>query len=333
MDPLLEIEGLSVTFQSDSGPVKAVEDVSLDLMPGETLAIVGESGSGKSVTALAVMGLLGRAQMDARKLHFDGRSLLKLSPQEWRRIRGREIGMIFQDPMTSLNPVLTIGRQLTEMFELHMGQSGAEARKGAIELLERVGVPSPEARLSQYPHHFSGGMRQRVMIAMTMACRPKILIADEPTTALDVTIQAQILELLADLQRSFGMAIVMITHDLGVVAGIADRVAVMYSGRVVEAGPTDPVFDCPRMPYTRGLLGSIPRFDAPQSDLVAIPGQPPDPVRRPPGCAFAPRCALAQPECDAAQPDLRDVGPGHRAACIRTDITGKTPMISAGGLT
>lgn len=333
MDPLLAIEGLSVTFQSDAGPVRAVENVSLDLMPGETLAIVGESGSGKSVTALAIMGLLGRGQMEARKLLFDGRSLLKMSQPELRRIRGREIGMIFQDPMTSLNPVLTIGRQLTEMFELHLGQSGTDARKGAIELLERVGVSSPEARLSQYPHHFSGGMRQRVMIAMTMACRPKILIADEPTTALDVTIQAQILELLADLQRSFGMAIVMITHDLGVVAGIADRVAVMYSGRVVETGPTDPVFDSPRMPYTRGLLGSIPRFDAPQADLVAIPGQPPDPVRRPPGCAFAPRCALAQPACDAAPPELHDVGPGHRAACFRTDITATTPAIPARGLT
>lgn len=330
MKPLLEIEGLSVSFRSDTGPVTAVEDVSLTLSEGETLAIVGESGSGKSVTALAIMGLLGRGRMQARKLEFGGRSLLGMPEADLRRIRGREIGMIFQDPMTSLNPVLTIGRQLTEMFELHMGQSGAQARRGAIELLERVGVPSPESRLNQYPHHFSGGMRQRVMIAMTMACRPKILIADEPTTALDVTIQAQILELIADLQKSLGMAIIMITHDLGVVAGIADRLAVMYSGRVVEQGPTERVFDCPRMPYTRGLLASVPRFDAPQAELVAIPGQPPDPAHRPPGCAFAPRCALALADCTAAPPALRPLGGGQSAACIRTDATADVSLTAAG---
>lgn len=330
MAPLLDIEGLSVAFRSDTGPVTAVEDVSLTLSPGETLAIVGESGSGKSVTALAIMGLLGRGAMQARKLDFNGSSLLGMAPADLRRIRGREIGMIFQDPMTSLNPVLTIGRQLTEMFELHMGQTGAQARKGAIDLLERVGVPSAEQRLSQYPHHFSGGMRQRVMIAMTMACKPKILIADEPTTALDVTIQAQILELIADLQKSFGMAIIMITHDLGVVAGIADRLAVMYSGRIVEEGPTDQVFAQPRMPYTQGLLASVPRFDAPQAELVAIPGQPPDPARRPPGCAFAPRCALALPACDAAPPALRVLGAGQSAACIRADDTRDARLITAG---
>ncbi len=319
---LLEIEGLNVTFASDDGPVAAVEDVSLTLNPGETLAIVGESGSGKSVTALAAMGLVGRAALQARRLDFDGRSLLGLSDADWRRIRGREIGMIFQDPMTSLNPVLTIGRQLTEVFELHMGLSGTAARAGAIELLELVGVSSPASRLGQYPHQFSGGMRQRVMIAMAVACRPKLLIADEPTTALDVTIQAQILEIIADLQKTLGMAIIMITHDLGVVAGIADRVAVMYSGRVVEEGPTEAVFDAPRMPYTRGLLASVPRFDAVQTELIAIPGQPPDPTRRPPGCAFAPRCGLMRPDCNVARPALHAVGPGHRAACIRTDATG-----------
>jgi oligopeptide transport system ATP-binding protein len=321
MEPLLEIEGLSVTFRSDAGPVPAVEDVSLSLSPGETLAIVGESGSGKSVTALAMMGLLGRGAMAARRLDFGGRSLIGLSDADWGHIRGREIGMIFQDPMTSLNPVLTIGRQLTEVFELHMGLSGAAARDGAVELLERVGVPSATSRLGQYPHHFSGGMRQRVMIAMAVACRPRILIADEPTTALDVTIQAQILEIIADLQKSFGMAIVMITHDLGVVAGIADRVAVMYAGRVVEEGPTERVFAAPRMPYTRGLLASVPRFDDDAAELVAIPGQPPDPRHRPPGCAFAPRCGLAMAACDREQPALRPMGGGQSAACLRTDAT------------
>lgn len=321
MADLLQIEGLTVTFPSEDGPVPAVEDVSLTLSPGETLAIVGESGSGKSVTALAMMGLLGRATMQARRLDFDGRSLIGLTDSDWRHIRGREIGMIFQDPMTSLNPVLTIGRQLTEVFELHMRLSGKQARDGAVELLERVGVPSAASRLDQYPHHFSGGMRQRVMIAMAVACRPKILIADEPTTALDVTIQAQILEIIADLQKSFGMAIVMITHDLGVVAGIADRVAVMYSGRVVEEGPTDQVFAAPRMPYTRGLLASVPRFDAADTELVAIPGQPPDPMHRPPGCAFGPRCALATEACTREQPRLVRVGDGHHAACLRTDAT------------
>lgn len=333
MAPLLDIEALSVSFRSDTGPISAVEDVSLTLSPGETLAIVGESGSGKSVTALAIMGLLGRGTMQADKLDFNGRSLLGMPPAELNRVRGREIGMIFQDPMTSLNPVLTVGRQLTEMFELHMGQTGAQARKGAIDLLERVGVPSAEQRLSQYPHHFSGGMRQRVMIAMTMACRPKILIADEPTTALDVTIQAQILELIADLQKSFGMAIIMITHDLGVVAGIADRLAVMYSGRIVEEGPTDQVFAHPRMPYTQGLLASVPRFDAPQAELAAIPGQPPDPTRRPQGCAFAPRCALALPACDDAPPALKALGAGQSAACIRADDTRDARLADAGAWT
>ena len=224
--------------------------------------------------------------------------------------------MIFQDPMTSLNPVLTVGRQLTEMFELHMGLSGAAARKEAANLLGLVGVPSPEARLNDYPHHFSGGMRQRVMIAMAVACRPKLLIADEPTTALDVTIQAQILDIIAGLQREFGMAIIMITHDLGVVAGIADRMAVMYSGRVVEEGRTEDVFADPRMPYTRGLLGSVPRFDLDDAEMIPIPGSPPDPARRPAGCCFSPRCALAFDRCGREQPALMETGDGRRAACF-----------------
>jgi oligopeptide/dipeptide ABC transporter ATP-binding protein len=212
-----------------------------------------------------------------------------------------------------------------------MGLTGAAARDASVELLERVGVPSPAARLGQYPHHFSGGMRQRVMIAMAVACRPKILIADEPTTALDVTIQAQILDIIADLQKSFGMAIVMITHDLGVVAGIADRLAVMYSGRVVEEGPTDLVFAAPRMPYTRGLLASVPRFDSDEAELPAIPGQPPDPSKRPPGCAFAPRCDLALPDCTRERPVLRALGGGQSAACIRTDVTASAPRAPATG--
>ena len=333
--PLLDIDDLRTYFHTRAGTVRAVDGISLHVAEGETLGIVGESGSGKSVAMLSVLGLIPQppGRIESGRAVYDGVDLLHAPQSRLRRIRGSRITMIFQDPMTSLNPVLTIGRQLTEMFELHMGQTGAQARKGAIDLLERVGVPSAEQRLSQYPHHFSGGMRQRVMIAMTMACRPKILIADEPTTALDVTIQAQILELIADLQKSFGMAIIMITHDLGVVAGIADRLAVMYSGRIVEEGPTDQVFDQPRMPYTQGLLASVPRFDAPQAELVAIPGQPPDPARRPPGCAFAPRCALALPACDATPPALRALGAGQSAACIRTDDTRDAPLIHAGAWT
>ena len=322
MTPLLEVRNLGVSFDTERGVVKAVENVSLRLDAGETLAIVGESGSGKSVSALAILGLLGRRSVKAEAIRFGNADLLSLTDAQMRSIRGREISMIFQDPMTSLNPVLTIGRQLTEVFELHMGLTAAAARKEAINLLTLVGVPSPADRLSDYPHHFSGGMRQRVMIAMAVACRPKILIADEPTTALDVTIQAQILELISGLQREFGMAIIIITHDLGVVAGIADRMMVMYSGRVVEEGPTAEVFAEPKMPYTRGLLGSVPRFDLDGAPLLPIRGTPPDPMHRPAGCCFSPRCGMAFERCAGEQPLLHDLGSGRRAACFLAEGAG-----------
>lgn len=313
---LLDVHDLSVSFPSERGLVRAVENVTFSLDAGETLAIVGESGSGKSVSSLAVMGLLGKAEVKAQTMRFGDKNLLTLSDAEMRKVRGREIAMIFQDPMTSLNPVLSVGRQLSEMFELHMGLSGAAARKEVINLLSLVGVPSPAERLNDYPHHFSGGMRQRVMIAMAVACRPKILIADEPTTALDVTIQAQILDLIKGLQREFGMAIIMITHDLGVVAGMADRMIVMYSGRVVEEGRTDAVFASPQMPYTQGLLGSVPRFDLEDAPLTPIRGTPPDPMHRPDGCCFSPRCDFAFSRCLAEQPPLAQVGSARRAACF-----------------
>jgi len=322
MAPILSVRNLCVTFTSDRGVVPAVDGVSFDLDAGETLAIVGESGSGKSVSALAVMGLLARKTVKADAITFEGRDLLSASDAQMRAIRGKEIAMIFQDPMTSLNPVLTVGRQLSEMFELHMGLSGSAARKGSIELLRLVGVPSPEQRLNDYPHHFSGGMRQRVMIAMAVACRPKILIADEPTTALDVTIQAQILELMGKLQREFGMAVIIITHDLGVVAGLADRMVVMYSGRVVEEGPTDAVFASPKMPYTQGLLASVPRFDIDDAPLLPIRGTPPDPAHRPPGCCFSPRCDFAFQRCLSQSPPLYGVTATRQAACFLLDPAG-----------
>jgi len=326
---LLDVRNLSVSFKTERGPVPAVENVSFTLDAGETLAIVGESGSGKSVSALAVMGLLNPKSISADTLRFGTRDLLTLSDAEMRKIRGKEIAMIFQDPMTSLNPVLTVGRQLSEMFELHMGLSGAAARNAAIDLLALVGVPSPAQRVNDYPHHFSGGMRQRVMIAMAVACRPKILIADEPTTALDVTIQAQILELIAGLQREFGMAIIMITHDLGVVAGIADRMVVMYSGRVVEEGTTEAVFADPKMPYTKGLLGSVPRFDLDDAPLLPIRGTPPDPMHRPAGCCFSPRCDFVFDRCLTAQPALLGVGTDRRAACFRAHPVAMAERIEA----
>jgi oligopeptide/dipeptide ABC transporter ATP-binding protein len=315
MERLLDVEDLNVAFNTERGRIEVVQDVSFSLDAGETLAIVGESGSGKSVSALAIMRLLGKAEVRAKTLRFSGRDLLSASEAELRAMRGRQVAMIFQDPMTSLNPVLTVGRQLTEMFELHMGVRGGAARAAAADLLALVGVPSARDRLNDYPHHFSGGMRQRVMIAMAVACRPKLLIADEPTTALDVTIQAQILDIIAGIQREFGMAIIMITHDLGVVAGIAERMVVMYAGRVVEQGATEDVFAEPRMPYTRGLLGSVPRFDLDDAEMIPIAGTPPDPARRPPGCCFSPRCPLVFERCLVEQPVLSELAGRRSAAC------------------
>jgi oligopeptide transport system ATP-binding protein len=316
--PLLEVSGLSVQFASQGQTVRAVDDVSFTLDRGETLGIVGESGSGKSVTALALMRLVPTppGRITAGGVRFDGRDVMALDADALRDLRGREIAMIFQDPMTSLNPVLTVGRQLTEVMEEHLGMPPGPARDRAAELLAMVGIPDAARRLADYPHRFSGGMRQRVMIAMAMACRPRLLIADEPTTALDVTIQAQILELIRTLQRENGMAVIVITHDLGVVAGMTDRVAVMYGGRIVEQGPTEAVFADPRMPYTMGLLASIPRLDdVGAKRLTAIRGSPAVPVGDGARCRFAPRCDLATATCRQERPPLRALADGRLVAC------------------
>ncbi|MBM6581883.1 ABC transporter ATP-binding protein [Microvirga sp. BT689] len=318
MTPILSVSDLKVQFGSAENGVRAVDDVSFALERGETLGIVGESGSGKSVTGLSLLRLISKpGRVIGGSILFDGRDLLAMDEKEIRSVRGREISMIFQDPMTSLNPVLTIGRQLTEILEVQGGLTPGQARTRAVELLALVGIPSPERRLGDYPHHFSGGMRQRVMIAIAVACRPKLLIADEPTTALDVTIQAQILDILKSLQKEIGMALILITHDLGIVAGMADRIAVMYGGRIVEEGPTDPVFEDPRMPYTVGLLRSTPRLDRPEERrLRPIRGLPVAPRGEARFCRFAPRCDLVEPVCTREAPQLEAAGAeGQRAAC------------------
>jgi len=314
---LLEVRDLKTQFRGESGVVRAVDGVSFDLDAGKTLGLVGESGSGKSVTSLSILRLLGDAGRNAGgSIRFDGRELLSLSEEEMRKIRGDRIAMIFQDPMTSLNPYLRIGTQLGEVLQLHRGATRAEARAKSIEALERVGIPDPAARVDAWPHQLSGGMRQRVMIAMALLCRPAVLIADEPTTALDVTIQAQILELIADLQRTTGTAVLLITHDLGVVAGVADSVAVMYAGKIVESAPTAELFAKPSHPYTQGLLGSIPRIDAPRAEhLQAIRGLPPDLSAVPPGCPFHPRCEKAVEACTVEYPAVVTLSATHRAAC------------------
>lgn len=320
MPPILEVSDLQTHFRTPDGVVKAVDGVSFAVHKGETLGIVGESGSGKSVTSLSIMRLVPQpaGRIVGGQILFNGVDLLRRDEREMRRIRSKQIGMVFQDPMTSLNPVLTVERQLTETLELHMGLRGRAARRRAIELLDLVGIPAPERRLDDLPHQFSGGMRQRVMIAMALSCNPQLLIADEPTTALDVTIQAQILELIAKLQEELGMAVLLITHDLGVVAGMADRIIVMYAGRVVEAGPTETIFADPRMPYTIGLLQSIPRLDVERGHrLKPIRGLPPDLIELPADtCPFSPRCDFVQPTCQKQLPPMRAVGPDQDAACI-----------------
>jgi oligopeptide transport system ATP-binding protein len=319
--PLLSVTGLEVRFGDERRGVRAVDGVSFELRRGETLGIVGESGSGKSVTALSLIRLVSKpGRIVAGSVMLEGRDLLALSDRGIRDVRGREISMIFQDPMTSLNPVLTIGRQITEILEVQEGLQPAKARERAVELLRLAGIPAAERRLGEYPHNFSGGMRQRVMIAIAIACRPKLLIADEPTTALDVTVQAQVLDLLRDLQREIGMALILITHDLGIVAGMAERVAVMYGGRIVEEAPTEALFDRQHMPYAAGLLAATPRLDRPAAGrLRPIPGRPPEPIGPTTSCRFAPRCDLAQAICREAAPPLRRVAPGHRAACHFAD--------------
>ncbi len=317
-EPLLVVEDLEVRFWTSRGIVHAVNGVSFDIAPGETLGIVGESGCGKSVTSLAMLGILPRAgRVTAGSARFDGNELTSMSDSELRSIRGRQIAMIFQDPMTSLNPVLTIGRQLREPLETHLGMNKKEALARAAELLDQVGIPNARARLRDYPHQFSGGMRQRAMIAMALACEPKLLIADEPTTALDVTIQAQILDLLRALVSERDSALIMITHDLGVVAGICERVEVMYAGTFVESGPAEQIFGTPRHPYTLGLLESVPRLDVRRSvALNPIPGTPRNMLSPPTSCPFAPRCRYREDRCDKELPLLEELEPGHAAACF-----------------
>lgn len=315
--PLLNIKDLRVSFKSLWSSVQAIDAVSLHVDPGETLAIVGESGSGKSVTSLAVMGLLGDAgNIDSGSIVFEGQNLVDLEEDDVRKIRGNRIAMIFQEPMSSLNPALTIGKQVAEPIVLHRNLPWAEAMVKAGELLAAVAIPDPVSRLNDYPHQLSGGMRQRVMIAMALACEPALIIADEPTTALDVTVQAQILALLKDLTRKFDTALILITHDLGVVARYAERVAVMYGGRIVETASAKDLYSKPSHPYTRGLMDSIPKLDGDASlRLVPIPGQPPDLSNMPTGCAFAPRCTLAMDQCRGSKPQLEEIGNQHFRAC------------------
>ncbi|MCY4021047.1 MAG: ABC transporter ATP-binding protein [Chloroflexi bacterium] len=326
MGPLLEVKNLQTQFVTKEGIVRAVNNISYELNTGETLGIVGESGCGKSVGALSLLRLIPSppGKIVAGEILFDGIDLLKVHESEIERIRGNRIAMIFQDPMTSLNPMMPIGRQISESLELHLKMTKKAARAKAIELLEMVRIPSAADRIDDYPIQFSGGMRQRVMIAMALSCNPQILIADEPTTALDVTIQAQITDLVNRLREEIGMAVIWITHDLGVVAGLTDRVIVMYAGRIVEEAPVEELYENPRHPYTIGLLGSVPRLDEERPEkLTSIEGMPPDMIDYPSGCPFYARCTFRIDRCLESPPDLREVGPGHKAACI-VDVTSST---------
>ncbi|MFJ8183221.1 ABC transporter ATP-binding protein [Streptomyces sp. NPDC096105] len=314
---LLEVRDLHVEFRTRDGVAKAVNGVTYGVDAGETLAVLGESGSGKSVTAQAVMGILDTppGRITGGEVVFQGRDLLTLKEEERRRIRGAEMAMIFQDALSALNPVLTVGDQLAEMFTVHRGMSRKDARAKAVELMDRVRIPAARERVRQYPHQFSGGMRQRIMIAMAIALEPALIIADEPTTALDVTVQAQVMELLADLRREYRMGLILITHDLGVVADVADRIAVMYAGRIVESAPVHDIYKAPAHPYTRGLLDSIPRLDHKGRELYAIKGLPPNLTRIPPGCPFHPRCPLARDVCTTDDPSLYEVSGTRGSAC------------------
>jgi oligopeptide/dipeptide ABC transporter ATP-binding protein len=318
---LLELRGLTTAFRTARGEISAIEDISFELNAGEILGIVGESGSGKSVTALTIMGLLPQppARIAAGSVRFAGEELTTASPNRMEKIRGAGISMVFQEPMTSLNPVFTIGEQIMETVRAHERMSASAQRERAIEMLDRVGIPSATERLNDYPHQLSGGQRQRVMIAMSLACRPKLLIADEPTTALDVTIQAQVLDLLMDLRDELGMAIMIITHNMGVIAEVADRVLVMYAGRIVEQSPAADLFDAPQHPYTKGLLACVPTLQQDRHRLIAIPGSLPEPARRPPGCRFAPRCTYRIEACRTAIPPLVMQREDRAVACIRAD--------------
>ncbi|MFD7161804.1 ABC transporter ATP-binding protein [Streptomyces violascens] len=315
---LLEVRDLQVEFKTRDGVAKAVNGVNYSVDAGETLAVLGESGSGKSVTAQAIMGILDMppGRIAGGEILFQGRDLLKLKEDERRKIRGSEMAMIFQDALSSLNPVLSVGDQLSEMFTVHRGMSRKDGKAKAVELMDRVRIPAAKERVGQYPHQFSGGMRQRIMIAMAMALEPSLIIADEPTTALDVTVQAQVMDLLAELQRELNMGLILITHDLGVVADVADKIAVMYAGRIVEQAPVHEIYKKPAHPYTKGLLESIPRLDQKGQELYAIKGLPPNLMHIPPGCAFNPRCPMAQDVCRTDVPPLFDVAARRQSACF-----------------
>jgi oligopeptide transport system ATP-binding protein len=315
--PLLEVRNLSLEFHGRDGVVRAVSQVDLDLAPAETLAVVGESGSGKTQMLLSILGLAARSGQVSGSARLNGEDLLRATERRLTEIRGSTVGFVFQDPMTSLNPYLAIGTQLIEVFRVHKGSDRAAATARAIEMLKAVHIPDPERRLRQYPHHLSGGMRQRVAIAMALMCQPAILMADEPTTALDVTVQGQVLALLREIKERFGTAVILVTHDLGVIAELADRVDVMYAGRIVERGSVEDIFYRSRHPYTVALKRSVPSWtDAPSDRLVAITGSPPNPLRLPPGCAFAPRCAFRLDVCDERVPALETVGDRHAKACF-----------------
>jgi oligopeptide/dipeptide ABC transporter ATP-binding protein len=334
VDRLVDVKELKVYFDTDDGIVKAVDGVSFHINKGETLGVVGESGSGKSVTSLAIMRLIPvpPGRIAGGQILFGGEDLVKKPESAMRRIRGNDISMIFQEPMTSLNPVYTVGDQIAEAIVLHQKKSYRQAMKLAIEMLDLVGIPEPAKRVKNYPHQMSGGMRQRVMIAMALSCGPKLLIADEPTTALDVTIQAQILDLMRKLQREIGMSILFITHDLGVIAEMADRVVVMYAGRAAEEADVEEIFGKPKMPYTMGLLNSIPRVDKAahhQQRLQVIPGNVPNPLYLPPGCAFHPRCSYVVDDCTKEIPPLEDAGGGHMVRCIRWRNLTRTVEVTA----
>ncbi|WP_428645104.1 ABC transporter ATP-binding protein [Roseibium sp.] len=314
--PLLEVSGLSTTFGSGRASIPAVRDVSFRLNKGEVLGLVGESGSGKSVTLRSILGLSRHYGTTTGTVTWRGENLVTTPEAKMRRIRGGEIAMIFQEPMTSLNPLLTVGLQIDETLKAHTDLSASERRKRAVEMLDVVGIPAASSRLTEYPHQFSGGMRQRVMIAIALAARPKLLLADEPTTALDVTIQAQILDLILSLARDFDMGVILVTHDLGVVAQTCDQVAVMYAGRIVEEGPVRPVLRDPQHPYTVGLMRSVPQDVAPRTPLYSIPGTPPSLLALPAGCAFAARCPQKSDQCEAGRPDLTGAGPERAVACF-----------------
>jgi oligopeptide transport system ATP-binding protein len=333
MAPLLQVDDLTVRFYTKDGVVNAVNGISYQMNEGDILGLVGESGSGKSVSSMAMLRLIPEppGKIERGQVLFEGRDLLKIPPRRMHTVRGREIGVIFQDPMTSLNPVMPIGHQIAESMQVNLGMDGAKAAKEAVALLERVGIPQADERIDDYPHQFSGGMRQRVMIAIAISCGPKLLIADEPTTALDVTIQAQIVDLVKHLQEELGMAIIWITHDLGVIARLAKRINVMYGGTIVETAPIKPLFANPAHPYTLGLLKSLPSTGASAGgdDLTFIEGAPPDMINLPPGCPFWPRCSFRTQICTEQRPELTDVAEAHRSACWHIDrvVQARTPEV------